>query len=79
VDAGAQAGAGMAQSYHMLRMERAHRLVQQTDLTVTQIAVACGFASLEVFSRTYRKAFNVSPSKDRRQSVDSSVFRIAQG
>jgi AraC family carnitine catabolism transcriptional activator len=72
-----QFGSGMAQIYHMLRMERAHQLVQLTDLTITQIAVACGFSSLEVFSRTYRKAFNVSPSRDRRQSVDSSVFRLA--
>lgn len=73
-----QLGSGMAQVYHMLRMERAHQLVQQTELTITQISVACGFSSLEVFSRTYRKAFNVSPSKDRHQSVDSSVFRRAQ-
>lgn len=73
-----QLGSGMTQAYHMLRMERAHQLVQQTELTITQIAVACGFASLEVFSRTYRKAFGVSPSKDRHQSVDSSVFRRAQ-
>jgi AraC family carnitine catabolism transcriptional activator len=71
-----QLGSGMAQVYHRLRMERAHQLVQLTDLTITQVAVACGFSSLEVFSRTYRKAFNVSPSRDRRQSVDSSVFRL---
>lgn len=73
-----QLGSGMAQVYHMLRMERAHQLVQQTDLTITEVAVACGFSSLEVFSRTYRKAFNVAPSRDRRQSVDSSVFRLSQ-
>ncbi|CAN7698149.1 GlxA family transcriptional regulator [Rhizobium sp. LjRoot254] len=71
-----QLGSGMAQVYHMLRMERAHQLVQLTDLTITEVAVACGFSSLEVFSRTYRKAFHVSPSRDRRQSVDSSVFRL---
>lgn len=71
-----QLGSGMAQVYHMLRMNRAHQLVQLTDLSITQIAVACGFSSLEVFSRTYRKAFSVAPSRDRRQSVDSSVFRL---
>lgn len=71
-----QLGAGMAQIHHMLRMERAHQLVQLTDLTITQIAMACGFSSLEVFSRSYRKAFSVAPSRDRRQSVDSSVFRL---
>jgi AraC family carnitine catabolism transcriptional activator len=72
-----QLGGGMAQIYQMLRMERAHQLVQLTDLTITQVAAACGFSSLEVFSRAYRKAFNVSPSRDRHQSVDSSVFRRA--
>lgn len=70
-----QWGTGMAQVYLMLRMERAHQLVQLTDLTITEIGVACGFSSLEAFSRTYRKTFNVSPSRDRRQSIDSSVFR----
>ena len=68
-------GSSVAQAYHLLRMERAHQLVQQTDLSITEVSVACGFASLEVFSRTYRKAFGVSPSRDRRQSLDSSVFR----
>ncbi|TXI02099.1 MAG: GlxA family transcriptional regulator [Rhizobium sp.] len=72
-----QFGSGMAQIYHMLRMERAHQLIQLTDLTITEVAVACGFASLEVFSRSYKKAFTVAPSRDRRQSLDSSVFRLA--
>lgn len=68
-------GHGLAQNYHLLRMKRAHQLVQQTDLSITEIAVACGYNSLEVFSRNYRKTFRVPPSKDRRQSLDSSVFR----
>jgi AraC family carnitine catabolism transcriptional activator len=71
-----QLGAGMARIYQTLRMERAHQLVQLTDLTITEIAVACGFSSLEVFSRTYKKTFNIAPNRDRRQSIDSSVFRI---
>lgn len=68
-------GHGMSQNYHLLRMKRAHQLVQQTDLPITEIAIACGFNSLEVFSRAYRRAFNVPPSRDRQQSINSSVFR----
>jgi AraC family carnitine catabolism transcriptional activator len=49
--------------------------VQQTDLPLTEIALACGFASLAVFSRTYRRRFGVAPSRDRRQSVGNTVFR----
>lgn len=58
-----------------LRMAAAHQLVQQTALPLTEVAVACGFASLEVFSRNYRRRFGVAPSRDRRQSTDATVFR----
>jgi AraC family carnitine catabolism transcriptional activator len=58
-----------------LRMAAAHQRVQQTDLPLTEIAVACGFSSLAVFSRSYRRRFGVPPSRDRRQSTDASVFR----
>jgi AraC family carnitine catabolism transcriptional activator len=58
-----------------LRMAAAHQRVQQTDLPLTEIAVACGFSSLAVFSRSYRRRFGVPPSRDRRQTTDTSVFR----
>jgi AraC family carnitine catabolism transcriptional activator len=59
-----------------LRMGAAHQRVQQTDLPLTEIAVACGFTSLAAFSRRYRQRFGVPPSRDRRQATDSSVFRL---
>jgi AraC family carnitine catabolism transcriptional activator len=68
-------GRGIAESYLILRMERAHQLVQQTDLSITEIGISCGFSALETFSRTYRKVFKVAPSKDRRQSINNTVFR----
>ena len=73
-----QFGSSMLEIYQALRMERAHQLVQLTDLSITEISVACGFSSLETFSRTYRRAFGVAPSRDRSQSLDSSVFRLGQ-
>lgn len=58
-----------------LRMAAAHQRVQQTDLPLTEIAVACGYASLAAFSRRYRMRFGVPPSHDRQQSTANSVFR----
>jgi len=58
-----------------LRMAAAHQRVQQTDLPLTEIAVACGFSSLAAFSRRYRQRFGVPPSRDRHQSTANSVFR----
>lgn len=53
---------------------RAHQLVQQTDLALTEIAVAVGFGSLEAFSRAYRGRFGTAPSRDRAQTTGTSVF-----
>ncbi|MCW5220364.1 GlxA family transcriptional regulator [Verminephrobacter aporrectodeae subsp. tuberculatae] len=51
--------------YRQLRLERARELLQQTDMTVTSICVACGFESPSHFSRTYRAKFGTSPRRDR--------------
>lgn len=53
--------------YRELRLNHAHALLQQTDLSVTEIAVSAGFASAEHFSRAYRAQFGETPSRDRRQ------------
>lgn len=69
-------GMGVAQRYLHLRLERAHKYVQQTELSVTEIALACGFGSIEHFSRSYRRAFGVAPRSDRSQTKAASVFRL---
>lgn len=68
-------GTTVARQYLLLRLSKAHKLLQQTDLPVTEAAVASGFASLENFSRTYRRVFGCSPSADRQQSTSAPVFR----
>ncbi len=69
-------GMGVAQYYVHLRLERAHKYVQQTELSVTEIAFACGFGSIEHFSRSYRRAFGVAARSDRSQTKAASVFRL---
>ena len=61
--------------YQRLRLSRAHALLQQTDLSVTEIAVSAGFNSLEHFCRLYRREFNCRPRDDRQQSVAAPVLR----
>ena len=61
--------------YINLRLARAHKLLQQTDLSVAQVAVSTGFLSLEHFSRVYRGKFGCPPSNDRMQSVQAPVMR----
>jgi AraC family transcriptional regulator, carnitine catabolism transcriptional activator len=61
--------------YLRLRLARAHNLLEQTDLSVTEVAVASGFRSLEHFSRAYRAMFGCAPSRDRRQTLTAPVYR----
>lgn len=68
-------GVSIARQYLSYRLAKAHKLLQQTELPVTEIAVTCGFGSLESFSRTYRRYFGLSPSSDRQQTTNAPVFR----
>lgn len=52
--------------YRNLRLEQARQLLQQTNRSITNIAVSCGFTSASHFSRTYHSKFDVAPSRDRR-------------
>ncbi|PRY22565.1 AraC family transcriptional regulator with amidase-like domain [Aliiruegeria haliotis] len=48
-----------------LRLDRARNLLLQTELSVTEIAHACGFGSTGHFSRVYRSRFEVTPTRQR--------------
>lgn len=64
-----------ARHYMQIRLAKAHALLQQTDLGVTEIAMSAGFGSLEHFSRAYRARFGLAPSHDRRQTVSAPTMR----
>ena len=44
-----------------LRIEKAHEMLKSTELTVTEIALCCGFTDSNYFSRTYKKYKGVTP------------------
>ncbi|WP_368345593.1 GlxA family transcriptional regulator [Pelagovum sp. HNIBRBA483] len=44
-----------------LRLERARIQLVQTNKTIVQIAIDCGFASADTFSLNFKRRFNVSP------------------
>ncbi|MEL6767113.1 MAG: GlxA family transcriptional regulator [Pseudomonadota bacterium] len=63
------------QYYRDIRLDRARGLVTQTEMPVWEIAVACGFASPEHFSRAYRARFGVPPRTDRLEGRVPFEFR----
>ena len=54
--------------YLDLRLDKARQLLRQTDRSVLEISLACGFDSASYFSRRYRLRFATSPSQDRHES-----------
>lgn len=62
--------------YRALRLTRAQNLLQQTTLSVAEIAASAGFASFAHFTRVYKAHFGVPPSRDRRQDLAASVPRV---
>jgi AraC family carnitine catabolism transcriptional activator len=71
-----QLGQTLHSEYVLARVEKAHQYLQQTSLSVTEVAALTGFSSVEYFSKVYRRVFGVLPSTDRRQSTDAPVFRM---
>jgi AraC family carnitine catabolism transcriptional activator len=71
-----QLGQTLNGEYMLVRVEKAHQYLQQTSLSVTEVAALTGFSSVEYFSKVYRRVFGVVPSTDRRQSTDAPVFRM---
>ena len=53
--------------YTRLRLDRGHRLLLQSNLSITEISVACGFISSGHFAKVFVTRFGESPSQLRRR------------
>ncbi len=51
--------------YMELRLQKARNLLLQTDMSVINVALACGFASPSHFSKCYRAHYNTTPYRER--------------
>lgn len=62
--------------YLNLRLRRARTLLLQTEMSVMNITVACGFQSACHFSKAYRTLFGYSPSIERRQREENAFIAL---
>ncbi|WP_372604009.1 GlxA family transcriptional regulator [Actibacterium sp.] len=51
--------------YMELRLSKARNLLMQTDMSVINVALACGFASPSHFSKCYRAQYGTTPYRER--------------
>ena len=51
--------------YMELRLQKARNLLMQTEMSVINVALACGFASPSHFSKCYRAQYDTTPYRER--------------
>ncbi|MCB5410075.1 GlxA family transcriptional regulator [Pseudogemmobacter faecipullorum] len=51
--------------YMELRLSKARNLLMQTDMSVINVALACGFTSPSHFSKCYRSHYSTTPYRER--------------
>jgi AraC family transcriptional regulator, glycine betaine-responsive activator len=56
--------------YMNIRLKRARLLLLQTNKSIIDVALACGFVSAPHFSKCYRDLFKVSPREERQKPAD---------
>ena len=61
--------------YLHLRLERARQLLLGTDMSITEIAMACGFRSHSHFSRVFRNEYGHSPHADRQSPRRGAILK----
>lgn len=55
--------------YRNLRLEKGRHILRNSQLAVSEVALACGFKSTQHFSHSYRNYFQVRPNRDRQAYV----------
>jgi AraC-like DNA-binding protein/effector-binding domain-containing protein len=71
----ATVGESPRQLTQRLRLERAAVLLLTSPDSVLDIALACGFQSHEVFSRAFRKTFQMTPTAYRKRGLDKNQWK----
>ena len=65
--------------YMELRLKKARNLLLQTEMSVINVALACGFTSPSHFSKCYRAHFGRTPYRERGAPADARTETKAAG
>ena len=62
--------------YMELRLQKARNLLMQTNMSVINVALACGFASPSHFSKCYRAHYNKTPYREKGSHSNFEKERV---
>ena len=61
-------GIGFKEYHNNVRIIRAEKLLLETDMSITEIAMKCGYETSNYFGDAFRRINNCSPSQFRRMN-----------
>lgn len=64
-----QTGKSYNEYVEELRLTHAMELLRQSSLSMTEVAMQCGFSSQNTFYKAFRRRFDISPSSVRRDAL----------
>jgi AraC-like DNA-binding protein len=64
-----QTGKSYNEYLEELRLSHAMKLLQSSDLSITEIAANCGFSTQNTFYKAFRRRYDLSPSAVRRNQL----------
>ncbi|MCH3918833.1 MAG: AraC family transcriptional regulator, partial [Spirochaetia bacterium] len=64
-------GKTMTDYLNGLRLEKSTDYLAERDLNITEIALECGFDSVNYYSRLFRRYYHVSPTEFRKHSMET--------
>lgn len=57
----------LSQYINHLRLEHARQLLQETTLSITEVAMQSGYENVSYFIRSFKKMYGMSPLKYRKR------------
>jgi AraC-like DNA-binding protein len=52
-----------------IRMTRARRLLEEGHLSISEVAIRCGFTDQSYFTRMFKKTYNLTPTQVKKTIV----------
>jgi len=72
-------GRTMTEYVNAIRLEKSAEYLEQSALSVTEIALRCGFDSVNYYSRLFRRTYHSSPSAFRKSGTPRTTLTAATG
>lgn len=67
-------GKSISQIHNIKRLEQAHRLLSNTEMSVIKVAIECGYKGAAHFSRKFKKHYGYSPSHIKLKPKNMNLY-----